>query len=192
MSLVDAATPVLETERLYVRPALAGDVPAIVAFYRDNRQHLAPWEPLRPRNFHTDKFWKGQVERLAEEWRAGRGLRLFLFPKARPTKVIGNIGVSNIVRGVAQYANVGYAIAEREQGKGLMREALQATIAHAFGPMNLHRLMANYMPRNEPSGALLRRLGFVVEGYARDYILIAGRWEDHVMTSLTSTEWKSS
>jgi ribosomal-protein-alanine N-acetyltransferase len=36
------------------------------------------------------------------------------------------------------------------------------------------------------SGRLLRALGFVVEGYARDYLQINGRWEDHILTSLTN------
>ena len=40
--------------------------------------------------------------------------------------------------------------------------------------------MANYVPTNERSGRVLRRLGFVVEGYARDYLFIGGAWRDHV------------
>jgi ribosomal-protein-alanine N-acetyltransferase len=43
---------------------------------------------------------------------------------------------------------------------------------------------------NERSGRLLERLGFVREGYARDYLLIAGRWQDHILTSLTNTGLK--
>ena len=36
---------------------------------------------------------------------------------------------------------------------------------------------------NERSGAVLRRLGFVPEGYARDYLFIDGAWRDHVLTA---------
>jgi ribosomal-protein-alanine N-acetyltransferase len=52
-----------------------------------------------------------------------------------------------------------------------------------FERMNLPRLMANYMPTNEQSGRLLRKLGFSVEGYARDYLLLQGTWKDHPLTS---------
>jgi ribosomal-protein-alanine N-acetyltransferase len=38
------------------------------------------------------------------------------------------------------------------------------------------------------SGRLLGRLGFVIEGYARDYLLVNGRWEDHVLTSLINPQ----
>ncbi len=44
--------------------------------------------------------------------------------------------------------------------------------------------MANYVPTNERSGRLLRRLGFTVEGYARDYLCLNGTWQDHILTSL--------
>ena len=67
-----------------------------------------------------------------------------------------------------------------------MFEALQRSIEFMFGPMRLHRIMANYIPTNERSGGLLRRLGFQVEGYARDYLFIHDGWRDHILTSLTS------
>jgi len=73
-----------------------------------------------------------------------------------------------------------------------MAEALRALIAYAFGELGFHRIMANYIPTNERSGLLLRRLGFVVEGYARDYLEIDGAWRDHVLTSLTNPNYSSS
>ena len=66
-----------------------------------------------------------------------------------------------------------------------MSEALRAAIDYVFSELRLHRIMANYMPANERSGRLLRRMGFTVEGYARDYMSIAGEWRDHILTSLT-------
>jgi ribosomal-protein-alanine N-acetyltransferase len=51
--------------------------------------------------------------------------------------------------------------------------------------------MANYMPHNRRSGNVLKRLGFVVEGYARDYLMINGKWEDHIFTSLINPHWRS-
>ncbi|WP_416995596.1 hypothetical protein [Aeromonas salmonicida] len=34
------------------------------------------------------------------------------------------------------------------------------------------------------SGTLLEHLGFEREGYARDYLMINGRWKDHILTAL--------
>jgi ribosomal-protein-alanine N-acetyltransferase len=63
---------------------------------------------------------------------------------------------------------------------------VNAVVGFAFETLRLHRVMANYQPINERSGKLLRRLGFVTEGYARDYLFINGAWRDHVLTALTS------
>ena len=67
---------------------------------------------------------------------------------------------------------------------------MRGIIAFAFGPLNLHRIRACYLPTNARSGAVLRRLGFVVEGYARDYLLIDGRWQDQILTSLINPDWQ--
>lgn len=37
---------------------------------------------------------------------------------------------------------------------------------------------------------LLKKLGFVVEGYARDYIHIQNKWEDLILTSIVNEKWK--
>jgi ribosomal-protein-alanine N-acetyltransferase len=71
-----------------------------------------------------------------------------------------------------------------------MFEALTDAIRFVFEGLNLHRIMANYMPRNQRSGNLLKRLDFFVEGYARDYLLINGKWEDHILTSLLNPNWQ--
>lgn len=70
-----------------------------------------------------------------------------------------------------------------------MFESLSVAIPYIFDHIGLHRIMANYIPTNDRSGKLLRKLGFVVEGYARDYLYIAGQWQDHIMTALTNPIW---
>ena len=59
-----------------------------------------------------------------------------------------------------------------------------------FEDQNLHRIMANSMPVNLRSKKLLARLGFQKEGYAPEYLLINGRWEDHILTALMNQSWK--
>lgn len=80
---------------------------------------------------------------------------------------------------------MGYDIDAAYEGKGLMPALCQHAIAHAFGPLKLHRIMANYMPHNNRSARLLKRLGFKIEGVAQNYLEINGRRENHVLTALT-------
>jgi ribosomal-protein-alanine N-acetyltransferase len=99
--------------------------------------------------------------------------------------VIGNIHLSNIVRGCFQSCHLGYAIAADREGQGLMSEALAAVIAAAFSPaIMLHRLQAAVQADNPRSLTLLARFGFVCEGQAGDYLFINGAWRDHRIFSL--------
>lgn len=186
--------PVLVTPRLVLRLPGDADAAAVVRYYDRNRVHLAPWEPMRSDAFYTEAFWRRQIAHAHGEFSQDRSCRFFLFDRLASDRgervVVGNAGLSNVVRGVAQFATLGYGLGEAEQGRGLMFEALGAVLAYAFSDLRLHRVSANYLPRNERSGKLLRRLGFVVEGYARDYLQINGRWEDHVLTALTNPDWR--
>lgn len=85
---------------------------------------------------------------------------------------------------------MGYSLAAAQQGKAYMSEALKLAIAYVFTQLNMHRIMAAYLPHHQRSAKLLKRLGFVVEGYACDYLTIDGRWQDHILTSLTNRNWK--
>ena len=67
-----------------------------------------------------------------------------------------------------------------------MSKLCQAALKYAFNELELNRVMANYMPGNERSGNLLKKLGFSEEGLAKKYLKINGRWEDHVLTSLVN------
>ena len=179
----------ITTERLTLRMAGADDVPAILRYFTENRAFLEPWEPRKNENFFTEGFWTEQVRWNSEEAEADRSLRLFVFPHDAPGEVIGTVNLTEFVRGIFQACYLGYGLAAAREGRGYMREALRGAIAHAFGPLRMHRIMANYMPHNRRSGNVLKALGFTVEGFARDYLRINGRWEDHVLTSLTNPEW---
>ena len=157
--------------------------PAVVSFLAENREHFAPTSPPQPDDFFT---LDGAARRLAqaeEELASERRVPWFMMIE---DEVVGSINFNQCFRGPFQACYLGYAIGRRFEGQGLMREGLEAALAHMFDERGFHRVMANYMPTNERSGGLLRRLGFVVEGYARDYLFIAGAWRDHVLTAKTS------
>jgi ribosomal-protein-alanine N-acetyltransferase len=180
---------ILRTDRLTLRPSGPAHATAWTAFLQANDAHLAPWSPLPPAGFATEAFQATRMAAEAADREAGRSWRWLFF---RDDELIGWANVTTIVRGVWHCANLGYAVGAEFQGQGLVREGVEAVVAHAFTELGLHRLQANYMPRNERSGRLLKRLGFKVEGYAYDYLLIDGRWEDHVLTSRTNPAWTPS
>jgi len=186
------APPRLETARLLLRLAEPGEAHLVVDYLERNREHLAQWEPDPPKGFYGTSYWRERLAQMRREEEEGRQLRVYLFerdPSQGDPRIVGTIGISNIVRGAFWSAHVGFAVDGTLEGRGVMREALEATIGYAFGPLNLHRLEANHQPHNLRSAALLRRLGFTPTGYARDYLFVGGAWRDHVQTSLINASW---
>lgn len=173
----------LQTANLVLRAPGPEAAPALLAYYRDNAAHLAPWEPPRPADFLTEAHWARRLAAQLEDLEAGRGLALTLARHDAPERVVGVANFTGVQRGPLLACNLGYSLAAAAEGRGLMFEALSVAIPFAFERLELHRVQANYRPVNERSGRLLRRLGFVVEGYARDYLWIDGAWRDHVLTS---------
>jgi len=174
----------LKTPRLLLRIPEKEEAHLLAAYVTENREHLRSWEPYRSEGYYFLEYWQEQLRKIRKEFYLGQSLRLSIFLKKKPeSPVIGVCNFTNFLKGVFQACFLGYSIHHEYQGQGIMAEALDAAIQAVFKYYKLHRIMANYMPRNERSGKLLRKLGFTVEGYARDYLKIAGRWEDHILTS---------
>jgi len=102
--------------------------------------------------------------------------------------IAGVFTVSQIVRGAFQSAYLGYYARASLSRQGLMREAMEQVLDHAFGPLGLHRVEANIQPGNLPSVALACGAGFRLEGFSPRYLLIGGQWRDHERYAITADE----
>lgn len=174
--------PLLLTARTRIRLVGATDASLLWHYRVENRDHLAPWEPLREETFYSPEHAAATISdgvRLVEADRAYP----FVVLDRDEAAILATCTLSNVVRGSFQACHLGFGVAASSQGTGLMHEALQAALVWAFGELGLHRVMANYLPRNERSARLLARLGFEREGYAKRYLKIAGDWQDHVLTA---------
>ncbi len=114
----------------------------------------------------------------------------FLICRAQDGAVMGSIALSQIFHGGFRSAYVGYQIGEEFSRQGYMTEALQLMLRYAFVKLKLHRLEANIQPENTPSIALVKRAGFVKEGYSRRYLKVSGRWRDHERWAILVEDWR--
>jgi ribosomal-protein-alanine N-acetyltransferase len=184
-----SAMVTIETDRLILTLPGPGAAPRFVSYFETNRAHLAPWEPPFPKGMFTNAFWERRLTQNRHEYRSFRSMRLALLDRSEPNgPLVGLANFTQFVRGAFMACTLGYSLDEDAQGKGLMTEALSAALQHVFDELGMHRVMANYLPINERSGALLKRLGFQVEGYARNYIYINGAWRDHILTALVNDD----
>lgn len=159
-------------------------------FYRRNQRHLAPWSPIRTTEYFSTEQIRRRLDIQASAFEAGLAMHFALLT-LDGQQMIGACNFSGLIRGAFQACYLGYHLGETHQGQGLMQEALEVGIGYMFDTQNLHRIMANYIPGNERSARLLERLGFEKEGYAKAYLNIAGRWQDHVLTALVNPQFET-
>ena len=106
--------------------------------------------------------------------------------------LVGVVNVSEIVRGAFQSAYLGYYAFVPHDGQGHMARGLQLVLARAFRKYRLHRVEANIQPHNWRSIALVKRLGFRLEGVSSRYLMVEGRWRDHERWALTIEDWNAT
>ena len=162
---------------LAASPALAA--PA-AAFYHRNRAAFAPFDPVQPEDFYTSA---GQARRLAEElaWaEAERSFRFLLVQPPHPGRIIGALGLDELIRGARQSCFLSYKIDRTLWGRGYASEAIRYASGWAFRNLGLHRLEADILPRNQASLRAAAKAGYRPEGLAPRLLKINGVWEDHI------------
>ena len=169
------------------RLVAAGDEAEISDYYSRNFAHFKPWQPTRPPGFDSLDNWKARLPKiltLHEERQAA----FFVIEHSgvASQSIVGHCSLSQIYYGPFCACYLGYGLDEKNQGRGIMSASLQQVIGFAFDQLRLHRIMANYMPHNLRSAAVLKGLGFKIEGKAEKYLAIDGQWQDHILTSLTN------
>jgi ribosomal-protein-alanine N-acetyltransferase len=179
------ALSAIPTQRTTLTVLVPSDSALLLAYRLRNREHLAPWEPARGGDYLTMAGVRDSLQQSLADTQAGKALHLAALARDSG-EMVAFCALTNIVRGPFQACHLGYSVDQAHEGTGLMAEVLRTAIGHAFSQLGLHRIMANHMPGNSRSAALLRRLGFEREGYARAYLYIDGRWEDMVLNSLVN------
>jgi [ribosomal protein S5]-alanine N-acetyltransferase len=154
----------------------------------DSRTFLAPFEPSWPNDAVTRVGFRRRLQRYAIDWRSDQGYS-FVLTRRADRALIGGVSLSNVRRGVAETASLGYWIGERFARQGYMTDGLKLALAFAFDRLRLHRVEAACLPHNEASRRLLLKSGFREEGYAKEYLSIDGRWQDHLLFGLLASEW---
>jgi ribosomal-protein-alanine N-acetyltransferase len=171
---------VIPAPRLILRPPQRGDYRDWAELRGRSRGFLEQWEPTWPDDALTRTCYRRRLKRAAEDWRADDGYAFHLVRRV-DRALIGALTFSNVRRGVALAASVGYWVGHAHSRQGYMREALRAALGWAFADLGLHRVEAACLPRNRASAGLLRAVGFTEEGLARRYLKINGVWEDHLL-----------
>lgn len=182
----------LQGQRVLLRLPQSRDYDDWYKLRRDSQDFLRPFEPRWSELDLTRRIYSMRVRRARQEAEEGTDYSFFIFlPEGRREVLVGGITLSNIRRRAAQFVTLGYWMGQSYAGKGLMSEAVGLTLPFIFETLDLHRIHAAFLPTNVPSRRVLEKNGFVEEGYAKHYLQINGRWEDHVLMGLTRERWET-
>jgi ribosomal-protein-alanine N-acetyltransferase len=167
-------------KRIYLRPLEANDAAEFIALNRasQNFHRGLASPPVRADQFHA----------LLERCRRP-DMICFLICRVEDGAIVGSITLSQIFRGSFQSAYLGYHVGAKFAHQSYMSEALGLVLRYSFKKLRLHRLEANIQPSNYASIALVKRAGFVREGFSRRYLKICGRWRDHERWAIIAEDW---
>lgn len=179
--------PVVLTEgRVTLRPLEVGDHAA----WRDARMRsaawLRPWEAtMPPGDTARPQTFRSMVKRMTRQAREGLGMPFVI---TYDGEFVGQVTVSNIVRGSAQFASLGYWIDQQYAGRGIVPLAVAMVVDHCFTSARLHRIEISIRPENANSLRVVEKLGIRETGYAPRYLHIDGAWRDHRQFAITVEE----
>ncbi|WP_091233252.1 GNAT family N-acetyltransferase [Microbacterium sp. 3J1] len=173
-----------------LRLVRAGDGAELARAYLENREHLAPWEPLRDEDFFTDAWQERHVSHCLADAADGRGARFVI--ESSDGRIRGRMNLNNIVRGAFRSADLGYWVDRTRLRRGLASRGVAQVAAYARREIGLHRLQAATLMHNTASQRVLTSAGFERIGTAPRYLHIAGEWQDHLLFQLLLEEPLSS
>ena len=159
----------------------------VFAAVEQNREHLAQWLPWVAHTLRVEDT----IDFLTvcqEEYEAGTTVALGLWHEAEFCGSVGTHGIDTINR----HAAIGYWLAKKQEGKGLVTRACRMFIEYLFKERNMHRVEIRCATGNLRSAAIPERLGFQMEGVNRGHAWLNGRFVDMRVYSLLRDEWHSA
>jgi [ribosomal protein S5]-alanine N-acetyltransferase len=177
--------PVLQGVGVALRPPIASDYVPWAELRAHSRDYLVPWEPSWSSDELTRAAYRRRLRHYQKDQRDETGYAFFVFREGDGA-LMGGLSLSNVRRGVTQSASLGYWLGLPYAGRGHMTAAVTALVPFVFGALALHRLEAACVPSNAASIRVMEKCGFEREGYARSYLKINGRWQDHYLFAMIS------
>ena len=178
--------PELETKRLVLRRFAVTDA---LAYYelRSNEEAMR----FMDRPFYENKEEALEAIQLTHQnFREKKGIWWVLADK-RNNKMMGYVGFRDIdVKNKS--AEIGYVLHPDYWASGWMTEAVGEVLNFVFAELNLHRVIGNINPENEPSRGLLKKFGFQKEAYFREDYYYDGKFLDSEIYGLLATDFLSN
>ena len=170
--------PVIETERLKIRPMCADDIPALKEWMPD-RSIYQYWGKGPSKSEKNPELLFEKPEKPTKSFHLG-------IEEKESGKVIGDLWVYLIEND--RMASVAIRLAVFCQGKGYGTEALSAITSFCFRNTELQRLWTEVDVRNIASQRILEKCGYAREGLIRQGKMV-NTWCDYYIYGILSTDF---
>ena len=158
----------MATRRLILRPLNRTDATPYARMFADR----GVWTFIQP------IYWRPGPRRWAQSWRrlnrSGEAYH-FVLTTREDNDFVGEIAIHHIDWDWP-CAELSYRIIRSQWGKGFATEAADGLCRWAFQTLRLHRLEAMVTEGNHASEAVLKKLGFRLEGTRPERDRVGKRW----------------
>lgn len=150
----------------------------------ENREHLRQWLPWVD-NFTSPLHFDSLIPMWLKQFAENNGFNAGIIYKG---ELVGSIGLQQIDWYNMQ-SSIGYFLAKKAEGCGIMTRAVQAVLNYTFTDLGLNRVEIRCGDKNKKSCAIPERLGFVKEGKVREGELLNGQFHDLIIFSMLARDW---
>ena len=174
--------PTLDGAAVRLRQPAERDVPALLAVFGDEA-NLRYWAhgPLADLDA-AQTYFEGMLSGLDR-----RDLFQWAITEPPGDRLVGTVTLVDWDRGNRR-AEVGFIVHPDAAGRGLATDAVRTALRFGVDGMDLRRVEADVDPDNAASARLLKRLGFRLEGRARDRWFTFGTWKDSLLFGLLAED----
>ena len=178
-------TNLLSGARVRLTACTSADLPTIVRWYQDaDFLRLFDARPASPQPEAALAQWLEDQHKATDAF-------LFAVRPLDGDDLIGFVELDGILW-TQQTGWLSIAIGERtHRGRGYGYEAMQLTLAFAFGELNLHRVQLTVFSYNAPAIGLYEKLGFQREGVYREFVQRDGQRYDMYLYGMLRREWET-
>jgi RimJ/RimL family protein N-acetyltransferase len=167
-----------------LRPLVEADLDSLVDLVRD--PEIPRWTRI------PDAYSRRDADEWFDRQAAGQddGALLNLMVVDDRDRILGSCGIVEVSWEESR-CEMGYWLARRARGRGVMTRAVQLLAAWIFDNLPIERISLGIEPENAASRAVAQRAGFTYEGVLRSYFVNKGVRRDAASYSLIRGELPS-
>lgn len=177
--------PVNVNEKIILKELVISSAKDLFDLICANRNYLREWLPWVDDTKHLDDTISYIQSTVDGDMFCGRFVMEIIYCNS----LAGLIDFHNGDK-INMIIEIGYWLAEKYQGNGIMTECCRKCLDYAFGTLGFNRAVIKCAAGNKRSKAIPERLRFTFEGIEREGQNLNGEYTDLLVFSMLKSDWK--